>query len=167
MSRFLSMRKGEVRDVDNDLAEKLIADGVADEYKLVEPTGKITITENDTDIDVAQYAKADVNVATVANNCSLRIHQTGQANVVVPQSNGETISMNSLIDLIEPVPTLIGVYGNIYPTNKSGEKITVTDAENVKYAEVGLTDGEVGTSTGIVFFCFDEIASITFEVTNL
>ena len=28
----------------------------------VTPTGKITITENGSDIDVAQYAKADVNV---------------------------------------------------------------------------------------------------------
>ena len=62
MSKYLSMRKGEIRDIDDSLAEKLIADGVAEQYNLVEPTGKITITENGSDIDVSQYAKADVTV---------------------------------------------------------------------------------------------------------
>ncbi len=97
MSRFLSMRKGEIRDVDNDLAEKLIADGVAEEYTLIEPTGKITITENGNDIDVAQYAKADVNVAGGQSDFTT-------AEVTVHNLSGESILLfcPNCIDLEEP-----------------------------------------------------------------
>ena len=79
MSRFLSMRKGEVRDVDDELAEKLIADGVAEEYNLGEPAGKITFTENGSGIDVSQYAEADVNVpasAVVSGNLDITANAT-------------------------------------------------------------------------------------------
>lgn len=38
------------------------AEGLSPGSQAIIPTGKITITKNGTDIDVAQYAKADVNV---------------------------------------------------------------------------------------------------------
>ena len=50
-----------------NIVELQSVDGVLDSLKVngsevVTPSGKITITENGTDIDVAQYALADVNV---------------------------------------------------------------------------------------------------------
>ena len=50
-----------------NIIELQSVDGVLDSMKvngseIVTPSGKITITENGTDIDVAQYALADVNV---------------------------------------------------------------------------------------------------------
>lgn len=83
MSKYLSMRKGEVRDVDDTLAETLIAAGVAEQYNLIEPTGKITITENGNGIDVSQYAEADVNVPNPS---------TGTINIT---ENGENIDVTS------------------------------------------------------------------------
>lgn len=52
----------QIADVDSDLASAFITAGLAEQYKLLEPTGKITITQNGTGIDVAQYATADVSV---------------------------------------------------------------------------------------------------------
>lgn len=62
-----SPRKGEILEVPEETAEALIEDSLASEYKLIEPTGKITITENGSDIDVAQYAKADVAIPNPNN----------------------------------------------------------------------------------------------------
>lgn len=50
-----------------NIVELQSVDGVLDSLKvngseIVTPSGKITITENGTDIDIAQYATADVNV---------------------------------------------------------------------------------------------------------
>lgn len=50
-----------------NIVELQSVDGVLDSMKvngseIVTPSGKITITENGTDIDIAQYALADVNV---------------------------------------------------------------------------------------------------------
>jgi hypothetical protein len=58
----LSMQKGETLEVNVALADKLINDGIAKEFNATEPSGKITITENGDNINVAQYATADVNV---------------------------------------------------------------------------------------------------------
>lgn len=60
-----SIAFGAVADVDSDLGNQLISEGLAEEYTLISPTGTKTITENGTGIDVAQYATADVNVVPV------------------------------------------------------------------------------------------------------
>ena len=52
----------QIADVDSTLANAWISAGLAEQYKLLEPTGTKNITENGTDIDVAQYATADVSV---------------------------------------------------------------------------------------------------------
>lgn len=57
-----SYAMNEIADVNSDLASAFITDGLAEEYKLLEPTGTKTITANGTDIDVAEYAKVDVEV---------------------------------------------------------------------------------------------------------
>ena len=59
----VSLAPGWVADVDTTLAEQLIADGYAEEYTLLTPTGTINITSNGT-VDVSEYATASVNVGT-------------------------------------------------------------------------------------------------------
>lgn len=51
-----------IAEFDDDLANALIADGLADEYTLITPTGTKGITANGAGIDVAKYASVDVNV---------------------------------------------------------------------------------------------------------
>ena len=53
---------GEIASVDDSVGNPLISAGLAKAYTLLTPTGTKTITANGTDIDVAQYAKANVNV---------------------------------------------------------------------------------------------------------
>jgi hypothetical protein len=60
---LMSIAHGAVAEVSSTLGNDLIADGLAEAYTLVNPTGTKTITENGEGIDVAQYATADVNVA--------------------------------------------------------------------------------------------------------
>ena len=54
---------GAIASVDDTLGASLISAGLAEAYTLISPTGSKTITENGTDIDVAQYATVDVNVS--------------------------------------------------------------------------------------------------------
>lgn len=97
MSKYLSMRKGEVRDIDNTLAETLIAAGVAEQYNLIEPTGKITITKNGNDIDVAQYAKADVNVSGGLETCTVILTITNTHNYEVTSKLNVIATQDSVI----------------------------------------------------------------------
>lgn len=59
---LVSPAKGSVLEVDSAVATAWIADGLAQEYSLITPTGTKTITENGINIDVAAYAKAIVAV---------------------------------------------------------------------------------------------------------
>lgn len=59
---LVSYRKGAIVTVDDTLGTSLINDGFAREDKRVVPEGTITITENVTDVDVAEYASVTVNV---------------------------------------------------------------------------------------------------------
>lgn len=92
---LVSPRKGEILEVPEETAEALIADGVAEEYTLVEPTGKITITENGTDIDVAQYAKADVNVSGGSSDFDI-------ATVTINVSGGNGLSLSLPVAMTTP-----------------------------------------------------------------
>ena len=57
-----SLACGAVTTASDELGAQLISDGLAEEYKLIEPTGTVTITENG-DVDVTEYATATVNVS--------------------------------------------------------------------------------------------------------
>lgn len=61
---FFSPAAGAIFQVTDEKGELLISNGLAEEYSLITPTGNISITENGTGIDVAQYATATVNVGT-------------------------------------------------------------------------------------------------------
>ena len=169
MSRFLSLRKGEVKDLDNFLANKLIEDGLASEYNLIEPTGKITITENGSDIDVAQYAKADVNVsggATPNSLLTISSNTSAWSGMYVGTLNGEI----AMISFSEPgeLNTFQGLYGTIYPKVPASQtKVALSDLVNCRFAEVALGDGEVGNARGVVFWTTDETASFTVTIESL
>ena len=86
------------------------------------PTGKITITENGTDIDVAQYATADVNVPSAPNYNSLTIKNSTTGTIYAPKiefTNGAykgradtpvIISKNTEKSIILPIPDGGGVF---------------------------------------------------------
>lgn len=86
-----SVADGQILTVTDEAGAQLISDGLADEYTLITPTGTKSITANGSDIDVAQYAKANVAVPQPTGNISLTengegidIAQYATATVAVP-----------------------------------------------------------------------------------
>ena len=75
-NNYLSMYVGEIKEVDAGLADKLISEGLAEEYNLIEPTGEIEITENG-DFNVANYATAHVDVASAPDYQTVTVNVTG------------------------------------------------------------------------------------------
>ncbi len=92
---FISPRKGEILDVSDEAGASLIADGYAEAYTLITPEGKISITENGTGVDVAQYAEADVAVP----NPNTVVTVTGTA--ANPWGDMTTAEIKDLFDAIE------------------------------------------------------------------
>ena len=87
-----------------NIVELQSVDGVLDSLKvngseIVTPSGKITITENGTDIDVAQYALADVNVeggggsSDLNNPIQLELEDDGDDHLVTALSAGEIYAL--------------------------------------------------------------------------
>ena len=164
---YFSPRKGEIIEVSDDQAEEYIAEGMAEAYTLVEPTGKITITENGTDIDVAQYAKADVDVDAAPKTdgkISFVSSSFTDAKVWVPCVNYGTITESITVQKSNN-PIFQYIYGRILPKTLNGKKIVVSDASNANYAECSV--GGANTSKGIIYDTYDATASISFEVTDL
>ena len=99
---LLSPAKGSVLDVTSEVATALIADGLAQTYTLITPTGTKTITENGTNIDVASYAKADVavpgptgNIVLSENAANVDIAQYATATVMVPNPSTGTLEITA------------------------------------------------------------------------
>ena len=73
-----SIACGQIADLDDTLAESLISDGLAEEYTLISPTGKKTITANG-EVDVTVYATADVQVPEPTG--TVEITENGEVDV--------------------------------------------------------------------------------------
>lgn len=107
----LALGVGDIATVDDLVGEALIADGIAEEYvPPVVPTGKKTITTNGTDIDVAEYATADVAVPAsavvsgtkniTANGTNIDVTEYAAVDVAVPATAYVTYTFDSTTKLV-------------------------------------------------------------------
>lgn len=109
-SELLSVGYGQIREVDDSLAADLIADGLAELYTLITPTGTKTITENGENIDVAQYSKATV---AVPNPSTGKVTITGTAEVdVTNYAAAQVVDANLVAENIKKDVTILGVTGS-------------------------------------------------------
>ena len=74
---FFSPATGSIFETTAEKGAELISEGLAEEYTLITPTGTKTITQNGTNIDIAQYAKADVSVPQPTGNVELTENGSG------------------------------------------------------------------------------------------
>jgi len=117
---FFSPAAGSIFETTSEKGAALISEGLAEEYTLITPTGTKSITENGTDIDVAQYAKADVavpqptgNVELTENGTDIDIAQYATATVAVPNpSTGSLeITTNDTYDVTQYAQVVVNVGG--------------------------------------------------------
>lgn len=117
---FFSPAAGSIFETTDEKGSALISEGLAEEYTLITPTGTKSITENGTDIDVAQYAKADVavpqptgNVELTENGTDIDIAQYATATVAVPNpSTGSLeITTNDTYDVTQYAQVVVNVGG--------------------------------------------------------
>lgn len=105
-----SIACGAVATVTDEIGASLISDGYAEEYTLITPTGIKTITENAENIDVAQYAKATVNVP---NPSTGKLEITGTAEVdVTAYASAQVVDANLIAGNIKKDVTILGVTGS-------------------------------------------------------
>ena len=106
---IMSIAAGAVASVDDSLAADFIADGLAEAYTLITPTGTKSITANGNDIDVATYAKATVNVP---NPSTGKLDITGTAEVdVTNYASAQVVDANLIAGNIKKDVTILGVTG--------------------------------------------------------
>jgi hypothetical protein len=117
---FFSPAAGSIFETTSEKGAALISEGLAEEYTLITPTGTKSITENGSDIDVAQYAKADVavpqptgNVELTENGTDIDIAQYATATVAVPNpSTGSLeITTNDTYDVTQYAQVVVNVGG--------------------------------------------------------
>lgn len=101
-----SVADGQILTVTDEAGAQLISDGLADEYTLITPTGTKSITANGSDIDVAQYAKANVavpqptgNVSLTENGENIDIAQYATATVAVPNPSTGKVEINGTAEV--------------------------------------------------------------------
>ena len=105
----MSIGDGQVVTVGDTLGNSLIADGLAKEFTLITPTGTKSITANGENIDVTQYAKANVNVP---NPSTGKLDITGTAEVdVTNYASAQVVDANLIAGNIKKDVTILGVTG--------------------------------------------------------
>ena len=105
-----SIAFGAIADLDSTLANGLISAGLAEAYTLITPTGSKSITANANDIDVAQYAKANVNVP---NPSTGKKEITGTAEVdVTAYATAQVVDANLVAGNIKKDVVILGVTGS-------------------------------------------------------
>ncbi len=104
-------------------------------------SGKITISQNGTDLDIAQYATADVNVQP--NLQTAEATPTGQTQTITPDGQHDGLSSVQ----VNPIPSQY-----IVPTGKATLSQNATDVDIAQYASV---DVDVHPTDGLVFADFD------------
>ena len=146
---FFSPENGAIFEATDAAGAEMIAQGLVEEYLLITPTGTKTITENGTDIDVAQYAKADVAVPEPTDNIELTQNGTGidiadyaTATVAVPEPTGniEITENGTNIDVAQYATASVAV-----PVPSGSLDITEDGTYDVtQYAQVVVNVGGGG-----------------------
>ena len=104
-----SIAYGTVAEVNSTLGAELISDGLAEAYTLISPTGTKTITSNANNIDVAQYAKADVNVPNPSTG-KKTINSTDEVDVT-NYASAQVVDEYLVAENIKKDVTILGVTG--------------------------------------------------------
>lgn len=104
-----SLGYGDIAEVDDTLGASLIADGLAEAYTLVSPTGNLAITENGEGIDV--YNKATVSVAVPSPTGKLEITGTAEVDCTA-YASAQVIDANLIAENIKKDVTILGVTGS-------------------------------------------------------
>ena len=122
--KMTSIACGVNATVDDTTGEQLIADGLAEEYTLITPTGTVNITENG-EHDVTLYAKASVSVAQ--------------------PSGSQTITENGTYNITDKAEVVINVGTYTITYNANGGTGTVSAQSVIAGNSASLSDG-----TGLV-----------------
>lgn len=126
----------QIIDVDTEVANQLISDGLADRYTLISPTGSVTLTENGETNDVTPYANAIVNVPNSSTG-EIEITENGtydvtaKASAVVNVAGDFSVANVSVVVGQGAVGTLIVSQA----VDKAGE--TSTSYGDVSFNEAG------------------------------
>lgn len=98
----LNVGKGKIFEFANEEgAQKLIDDGLAEKVESLIPAGTINVTKNST-VDVSKYKTAKIQVNTWTTTFSANNGQNEAANIII--ANGNSIIENDLGDLQFTVP---------------------------------------------------------------
>lgn len=116
---FFSPAAGSVFGVTDEKGAELVGNGLAEEYTLITPTGNVELTQNETGVDVAQYATATVavpgpegNIELTENGTDINIAQYATATVAVPGPTGSlTITENNTYDVSQYAEVVVNVGG--------------------------------------------------------
>lgn len=109
------------------------------------PSGKITITQNGTGIDIAQYATADVNVPQgITPTGTINITQNGNVDVTnyataavnVPQPSGSIeITQNGTVDVTAYASAIVNVPGGGLPSYMSiSEQTPESNTQTISFS---------------------------------
>ena len=160
MSQYLSLRKGEIVEVEESLANELIASGLASEYKLLEPEGKLPIKKA-TEYDCGAYATAQVEDANLTaekikkNTTILGVRGTYESelsSIAITNQTGDSVGITHLTVLNGKVQTNYvsvanGSTATIYCSFETG---TSTANSNLRIflmrstkTAINVTNGEV------------------------
>lgn len=90
---------GQVANVSSDLGNSLIADGLAEVYSPVDPSGSQTITANGTyDVTLLESVTVDVDVLTVTYNVNGGTGSVDAVNV----ASGDAVTLDDGSDITAP-----------------------------------------------------------------